>query len=79
MKILCGRRLRLIRLDFMVDNRPITTNAIVPIRASAAKARSVVQIVLLEFRASAQVLEEAFRSTDFTLDHCTDSEVCALV
>lgn len=52
----------------MVDDRSITSNALVPVRSGGPKARRVVQIVLLELFTAAQVLVESLRAVDFSLD-----------
>lgn len=52
----------------MVDNRAIPSNALVPVGAGVSDAGGVVEIVLLELFAAAQVLKEAFRAVDFPLD-----------
>lgn len=57
-------------IDFVVDNRAIPSNALVPVGPSGSQAGAVVQVLLLELFAAAQVLEEPFCTGDVALDQC---------
>lgn len=63
----------------MLDNCPISPNAIVPVDVGVSDAGRVIQVVFLELGAATQMLVESFRSRDLTLDDCPHGQVGAFV
>ena len=66
-------------VDLVVNYRAIPSNALVPVGPRGPDAGGVVEIVLLELFAAAQVLEDPLGARDFLLDERPDRGVGALV